>query len=92
MFSDGSKIPTTVYARYPRGIFIESLVQIGQVVPKEKMFERNNIKKQKSRKRATTPAWLNILTTDRSHHPEHFDPIRIRFNLTVLEIYVKKNV
>ena len=40
MFFNGSKISTPVLCRIPQGTFIPSLFQIGQVVPKEKSFEK----------------------------------------------------
>ena len=44
IFFNGSKIPTSVLCRIPKGTFMPSFVPIGQVVSEEKLFERNNIK------------------------------------------------
>ena len=39
MFFDGSKIPTSVLCKIPKGTFIPSLVPIGQVVTEEKILD-----------------------------------------------------
>ena len=43
-FFDGSKIFKSVLCKISKGTFIRTLVQIGQVVSEEKIFERYNIK------------------------------------------------
>ena len=47
MFFDTSKISISVLSKTPKGIFIPSLVPIGQVVSEEMIFEKNNIKNSK---------------------------------------------
>ena len=91
MVFDESKIPKSVLCRLPKGTFIPSLVKC----QKRRFFEEITLKIAKKHwKRAITPTWLNRLTQNlimgRSHHAEHFYPLRIELNLMILEIYAKK--
>ena len=65
IFFNRSKIPTFLLSRINQETFISSLVPIGQVASKEKIFVRKKIKIAK--KKAITPTWLNRLKLKLDH-------------------------
>ena len=87
------KKPHHFYAEHPK----EHVYQLGSESSssfREDFLEEITLKMEKNvEKRLLTQTWLNRLnenlTTDRSHHVEHFYLVRNWLNPTVLETYAK---